>query len=106
MASAVILLGTVTCGAVVSTTVTVNEPFAVLPAASLAEQLTVVVAMGNTEPLTGEHETGRLPLTASLADAEKLTVAPDAEEASTVWLLGRLSTGGVVSGGFVGVVTP
>jgi hypothetical protein len=42
-------------GAVVSCTRIVNEPVAVLPAASVAEQFTVVVPIENVEPDAGEQ---------------------------------------------------
>jgi len=47
--------GQLRLGGVVSLTVTVNEQLAGLPAASLTEQLTVVVPLGKTEPLAGLH---------------------------------------------------
>ena len=58
-----------TAGAVVSLTDIVKLPFAVLPDRSVAEQLTVVVAIGNVEPETGLHVTGREPSLASVAVA-------------------------------------
>ena len=45
--------GTVIAGGVVSTTVTVNDAVDVLPATSLAEQLTVVVPSPKTAPDAG-----------------------------------------------------
>ena len=50
-------------------TVTVKLPFAVLPAASVAVQVTVVVAIANVAPEAGEHEGVTVPSTMSLADA-------------------------------------
>jgi hypothetical protein len=44
-------------GAVVSRTVTVKEPVAVFPAASLAEQFTVSVAIAKVLPEAGLHVT-------------------------------------------------
>src|SRR5574341_1108094 len=58
-----------TVGAVLSFTVTVKLPFAVLPDRSEAEQLTVVVPIWNIKPEAGLHVTGRGPSTASLAEA-------------------------------------
>ena len=84
-------------GAVVSATVTLKLPFAVLPAASLAEQLTVVAAMGNVEPDAGVQDTGTLPSTASVAEAEYVIALPDGPEASSVILAGRLKSGPVES---------
>ncbi len=75
VASAVMSAGTVTAGAVVSSTVTMNDPVPVLPAASVAEQLTVVVPRANT-PAGGVQVTSTLPSTRSVAVAVKLTVAP------------------------------
>jgi hypothetical protein len=42
--------GRLSCGAVVSRTVTGNEALALLPAASLAVHVTVVTPRGNVEP--------------------------------------------------------
>jgi hypothetical protein len=50
-------------------TITLNEPVATLPALSDAEQTTVVVPILNLLPEPGEHATGLLPLTASVAVA-------------------------------------
>lgn len=57
-------------GGVVSSTVIVKLPFAVFPAASVAEQLTVVVAIGNVLPEPGTHVTAGLAGLASVALAE------------------------------------
>jgi hypothetical protein len=86
-----------TVGAVVSLTVTVKLPFAVLPDESVAEQLTVVVPMGNVEPEAGVHVTGTEPSTSSVAVAVYVTTAPDALVASTVMLDGSERVGAVVS---------
>jgi hypothetical protein len=67
VASTVAGVGTVTTGPDVSATVTVNEAAPVLPRASVAVQLTVVVPSGKTAPLAGAHVTATLPSTASLA---------------------------------------
>ncbi len=69
MASAVMLAGSVSAGAVVSCTLTVKLPLAVLLWASVAEQFTVVVAIGKVEPDAGEQVMGTGPSTASLAEA-------------------------------------
>ena len=84
-------------GPVVSRTVTVNDPVAVLPAASVAEQLTVVVPSGNVEPEGGVHVTTGFAGFASVAVAVKVVTAPDGPCASTVVFAGRFSVGGVVS---------
>jgi len=51
-------------------TVTVNEPVAVLPCASLVEQDTVVTAIANVLPEAGAQMTGRVPSTRSVEEAE------------------------------------
>ena len=86
-----------TDGAVVSFTVTVNDPVALLPRVSDAEHNTVVVPSGNVEPEAGVQITVREPSTKSVAEATKLTIAPDALEASTVILDGSVSLGAVMS---------
>jgi hypothetical protein len=96
-ASAMTGAGMVTAGGVVSPTVTVNELVPVFPAASAAVQVTLVVPRGNTDPEAGRQAAARLPATASVAPAGKLTVAPDAPVASTAIGAGTVTTGGVVS---------
>jgi hypothetical protein len=49
--------GTIRLGAVVSLTVTVNVAVALLPAASVAVQVTVVLPSANMEPEAGRHTT-------------------------------------------------
>jgi len=61
--------GTVTTGAVVSVTVTVNEADRLLPCASLASHVTVVAPNGNIAPLTGVQLTATTPSIVSVADA-------------------------------------
>ena len=68
-AAMVAFTGTVTAGAVVSATVTVNDPEPVLPWASVAVQLTVVVPRGKVEPLGGVQLTVRTPSMLSVAEA-------------------------------------
>ncbi len=80
-------------GGVCAVTVTVKLPLAVLPRVSLAEQLTVVVAIGKVEPEAGVQLTGRGPSTASIAEAVKVTTLPEELVASAVILAGRVSTG-------------
>lgn len=60
-------LGTTKLGAVVSSTVTVNEVDASLPARSVAEQTTVTVPSGINEPDKGVQSTGTVPSTMSVA---------------------------------------
>ncbi|MEP6469825.1 MAG: hypothetical protein ABJC24_08655 [Chloroflexota bacterium] len=86
-----------TAGAVVSTTVTVKLPFAVLPAASVAEQFTVVVPRAKVVPEVGLHVTVGEAGLASVADAVYENTAPEALVASTVALAGRVRTGGAES---------
>ena len=97
IASKVILAGSVSVGAVVSLTVTVKDADPVLPAASVAEQFTVLVVIGNVEPEAGVHVTGTGPSTLSVAVTVNVTTLPDAEVASEVMLEGTVRTGGIVS---------
>ena len=84
-------------GAVVSFTVTVKLAEPVLPAASLAVQLTVVVPIGNVEAEAGLHVTGREPSTKSVAVAVNVTAAPAELVASTIISAGTVTVGEVVS---------
>lgn len=68
-ASLLMFAGTVTVGALVSRTVTVNDPVAWLPALSDALQFTVVTPSGNVLPDAGAHEGVTAPLIASDAEA-------------------------------------
>ena len=106
VASTVMFDGTVTTGAVVSTTVTVNVLLPVLPAASVAEQVTVVLPIAKVEPDTGKQVVVRAPLTASKAEAVKVTTAPVEPVACTVMSAGTVITGGVVSAGAVTEMLP
>ena len=81
----------------VNTTVTVNDAVPVLPAASVAEQLTVVVPSGNVEPEAGVQTAATEPSMLSVAVTVNDTVLPDAEVASVVMADGTVRTGGVVS---------
>jgi hypothetical protein len=90
--------GTETEGLVVSLTVTVNDAVPVLPAASVAEQLTVVVVIGNVEPEAGVQTAVTEPSTLSVADTVNVTVLPAELVASTVMADGTVRTGAVVSG--------
>jgi hypothetical protein len=98
VASAVIGEGTLTSGGVVSRTVTLKPSGAeVLPCESVAVQNTVEIVMGKVLPEAGEQSGVTGPSTRSLAEAEKLTVAPEGPVASVTIGPGRLMTGGVVS---------
>ena len=97
VAGTVMSAGRCNAGPVVSETVTVKLPVARLPAASAAEQETVVVPSGNVAPEAGMHATETLPLTRSVAVAVNVTAAPDEPVASTVMFDGRCNVGAVLS---------
>jgi hypothetical protein len=99
VASAVMLAGTVTIGAVLSVTVTVNVFVVALPRLSVAVQLTVVVPSANVLPeaLAQLVDTGLLTLLGSVAVTAKVTAAPAPDVASVVMLAGTTSVGAVVS---------
>lgn len=97
VASTIAFAGTATVGPVVSRTVTVNVFVPVLVCVSVAEHVTVVVAIGNVDPLAGVQLTGRTPSTMSDAVAVKVNAAPAGPVASTVAFAGTVTTGGVVS---------
>jgi hypothetical protein len=85
VASTVMPLGTVRLGAVVSLTVTLNDFSAlVLPAASLAVQLTVVSPSAKVPPEAGIHDPVGCSSTVSVAVGEKVTAAPAELVASTI----------------------
>jgi hypothetical protein len=90
-------LGTVTLGSVVSETVTPKLALPVLPCASVALQVTDVVPSANVEPDEGEQLAPREPSTASVAEAEKVTLAPPGPVASALAEPGTLTLGAVVS---------
>jgi hypothetical protein len=96
-ASAVTSAGRPRTGAVVSTTLISNDALPVLLRLSVAEQLTVVVPSANVEPEAGEQLGVSAPSTRSAADAEYVTAAPDAPDASWPNDAGTVSTGAVVS---------
>jgi hypothetical protein len=87
----------VVSGAVVSTTITLNDAVEVFPTASLAVQLTVVVPIGYVEPDMLSQEGVIEPSMLSLAVAVNETTAPLGEVASAVISAGTLSIGGVAS---------
>ena len=91
------LAGRVKTGKPLSTTVTVKLPLAVFLRESVAEQLTVVVPMGNVEPEAGKQVTATAPSTLSFAETAKVAGAPEALTALTVMLAGNVSVGAVVS---------
>jgi hypothetical protein len=84
-------------GPSVSVTVTVNEQVAVLPAASVAAEVTVVVPTGNTLPDAGTELTVT-PGQLSVAVGEKLTTAPQSPVVLPVVIFaGQVTTGGCTS---------
>src|SRR5262249_40442664 len=89
--------GTLTLGGVVSCTVTLNEALPVLPAASLAVQVTLVVPNENVEPDAGLHAGITFASSGSLAVATKVATAPLGPVASNVVFDGTVTTGAVVS---------
>src|SRR6185295_14560622 len=96
-ASTVAFPGTVTIGAVVSRTVTVNVFVPVFAWLSVALHVTVVVVAGKVAPLAGVQMTGRAPSMLSLAVAENVNGAPVVPVASIVAFAGTVTTGAVVS---------
>src|SRR5438094_645551 len=84
-------------GAVVSCTVTPKLALPVLPCESVAVHVTVVVPLAKVLPEGGEQLAEMLPSTASLADAENVTAAPEGTVAGTVMSEGTETSGGVVS---------
>src|SRR5437762_4250789 len=97
VASVVMSEGTVTIGAVVSTTVTWKLALPVLPCASVAVQFTVVGVMPKVLPEAGLQVVATLPSTMSLAEAVNVTAAPAALVASVVMSDGTVTIGAVVS---------
>jgi hypothetical protein len=97
VALTVISDGTVIAGGVSSTTVTLNDADAELPAMSVAEHVTLVDPTGNVEPEAGVQVTGTEPSTRSDAEAVKVTTAPLELVALTVMSPGTVTTGGVLS---------
>src|SRR4029450_4535493 len=93
VASTVAFAGTVTVGALVSPTVTVNDPLPVFPAASVDVQFTVVAPRGRSDPARGAQLTDVAPSTRSVAVDVKLKVAPVALVASTVAFAGTVTVG-------------
>ena len=76
---------------------TLNEALPVLPAKSVAEQVTVVVLIGKVPADTKSQLAGNEPSTASKADALKVAVAPEELVASFVMLAGTVTTGADLS---------
>ena len=91
-----------------SCTVTVNDPLPTLDAASVAEQLTVVVLMANVVPDAGAQTTDAVtsPSVSSFAVTAKVTTAPSGAVASTIMFAGTVTTGGVPSEASATAITP
>jgi hypothetical protein len=91
--------GTVITGGVVSlnTIVTWNDALPVLPWASVAVHVTVVVPTGKFEPEAGVHVGVIGPSTVSLAVAVNVSTFPDADPVLSVMSAGTVTVGGVVS---------
>ena len=95
-------------GGVVSCTVTEKLAVPVLPAASVAEQVTGVLPSAKVLPEVGVQLTvGASGATVSLAENTKVTTAPLGPVASAVMSAGTVTVGGVVSaGGATGATGP
>src|SRR5206468_12549906 len=89
--------GTVTTGAVVSTTVTVKVADPVLSLLSVAEQVTVVTPSGKVLPDGGVQVAVIEPSTVSVAVAVNVTTAPSLPVFSTRRSSELVTTGAVVS---------
>src|SRR5688572_7179742 len=84
-------------GAVVSTTVTSNEPLSPRPPPSVTVQLTVVVPREKVEPEAGAQVgVGATASSSSVAVAFQATVAPAGDVASACRSAGRWIVGGVL----------
>ena len=95
----VMFAGTVTTGGWVSPllvparTVTVNDPVATLPTASVAVQVTVVVPIGKVEPEAGRQETFAVGPLSVAVTMKVTTVLLEPKGATATRLAGRFSTG-------------
>src|SRR5713226_3902321 len=87
----------VTTGGVVSWTTTVAEAVPVLPAASVAEQVMVVLPSGKVLPEAGAHVGVSEPDTASVAVAAYAIAAPLGPVAATGLMAGTDTTAPVVT---------
>ena len=98
VAATVMSAGTVTTGGGGVDDGDVKLALPVLPAASVALQVTVVAPRGKVLPEAGLQVGVRAPSTSSVALALKVTMAPVGPVASTVMSAGTVTTGSVVSG--------
>src|SRR5712691_1165170 len=97
VASEMMSAGTVSAGGVVSMTRTVKDATPVLPWASVATHVTVVVPNPNVEPEAGVQTGVSLPSTRSSAVTTKIPRAPVEPVASRLMPVGDVIVGGVVS---------
>src|SRR6185436_10219560 len=97
VASMTMRSGSVSTGAVVSTTSTTNAAEASLSAASEAVAVTIVRPSPKMLPDAKSTVTGTSPSTRSRADTVNVTIAPAGDVASVRMSSGTLTTGGVVS---------
>jgi hypothetical protein len=97
VASATLSAGTVTTGAIVSCTTTLNDADPGLCAPSSVEHVTTVVPMAKVLPLAREQPTVNGEVTASVALALNVTTAPAEDVASATCVAGTETTGAVVS---------
>jgi hypothetical protein len=100
VASTALDAGTVTTGAVVSTSVTVTVKLAlpVFPCASVAEQVTDVEPIAKDDPEAWLQLTATAPSMLSVAEAEKDTgTEPSVVVVAATGEAGTVTTGGVVS---------
>jgi len=107
VASFVMVPGTLlNTGGVVSSTVTVKDLDELLPCESDAVQVTRCEPRLNVDPEPGEQLTGTAPSTASFAETEKVTTAPEELVASTEKSPGAEITGPVESQEATGTLNP
>jgi hypothetical protein len=86
--------GSVSVGGVLSTTFTLNDAEPVLPALSVAEQVTLVEPIAKVLPEAGLQVGVIAPSTGSDAEALNVTTAPLGPVALTVMSGGTVTTGG------------
>src|SRR6185369_5077809 len=84
-------------GGTVSRTRTVKLEEPTLVAASAARQETIVVPIGNPDPLDGEHDTDVTPTASVAAGSGNVAAAPAALVASTISSAGFATIGAVTS---------
>src|SRR5688572_514170 len=95
VASTTIFSGAVIVGAMVSTTVTVNDPCDLFPRESVAVTFTTVVPRANPDPEGAVTAGTTGPSTRSFALTSKKTCAPSGPVASITLFSGKCRTGAV-----------